>query len=188
MKIVYIFALIFFVLQNLASANGGIDSEEAELKFSIRDADSKRPKYELVFYRNGKKIARRVYQGGKTILSEGEIPDGRVVERYDSGKIKNIFIYKNGKKNGKAFAFYENGKLKKEATYLDDNPTGVTKIYYENGRLMVESKIVNSKNIYYKDYYENGQLKQEIYYKGNEIIRKTYGINGEIIRGDSYPK
>lgn len=175
MKKVCIFILIiFFILQNVASANCGIDSEEVELKFSIRDADSKNPKYELVFYKNGKKIAKRIYQEGEIILSEGEIPDGQVVERYDSGKIKNIFTYKNGKRNGKAFGFYESGKLKKEVIFLDDNPIGISKMYYENGNLMVESKIVDGKNIYYKEYYENGQLKQEVYYKGDEIIRKTY--------------
>lgn len=184
MKPVYTFVIILFILQNVASANG-IDHKEVELKFNIRDADSKNPRYELVFYRNGKKIAKRVYQKGEITLSEGEIPDGRVVESYDSGKIRNIFTYKNGKRNGIAFGFYESGKLKKEGSYLDDNPVGITKMYYENGNLMVESKIVDGKNIYYKDYYENGQLKQEVYYKGDEIIRRTYDIHGEIIQEQS---
>ena len=180
MNVAHFFTTILFFWQIVACSNF-IDSKEVELKFRTKYADSENPRYELIFYVNDKKIARRVYEKGRTILSEGEIPDGRVVERYDSGKIRNVFTYKNGKRNGKAFGFYESGKLKKEGTYLDDNPIGITRMYYENGNLMVESKIVDGKNIYYRDYHENGQLRQEIYYKGDEIIRKTYDIHGQII-------
>jgi len=96
-------------------------------------------------------------------------------------EIRNIFSYKSGKRNGKVFSFYENGRLKKEGTYSDDNPIGITKMYYENGNPKMESKIEDGKNLYYKEYYENGQLKQEVYYEGDEIRRKMYDISGQII-------
>jgi antitoxin component YwqK of YwqJK toxin-antitoxin module len=146
MKRIYVFVIILLVINSLAFANG-MNSKEIELTFNIRDANKSNPKYELLFYSNGEKIAKRVYQNGKTLVVEGKIPDGRVVERYSSGKVKNIFIYVDSKRNGKALSFYKSGKLKKESTYLDDNPIGITKMYYESGSLKVESKIADGKNI-----------------------------------------
>jgi len=100
MRIVSIIIVMLSVLQSLACANS-FDCSDVELKLHVINSDSKSPQYELVFYRCGKKVARRIYNEGKTILSEGKIPDGQVVERYEDGSIKNIFIYKNGKKMGK---------------------------------------------------------------------------------------
>jgi len=179
-RISFFTAILFFI--QILSCTGISASNEIEIKFNIQNQYSKNPRYELIFYSDGKEIAKRIFEKGKTILSVGEIPDGKVIEYYYGGNIKNIFSYNNGKLNGKAFSFYENGKLKKEGIYLDDNPIGITKMYYENGKLMVEFKIENNKNVYYKDYYENGQLKQEVYYKGDEIIRTMYDINGRIIK------
>ena len=175
MKSIPILTIILFLIQILACTKI-TESKEIEVKLNIQNQDSKDPRYELIFYVDGKEIAKRVFEKGKNIFSEGEIPDGQVVEKYDNGNIRNMFSYKNGKRNGKAFSFYESGRLKKEGVYLDGNPIGINKKYYENGNLMVESKIKDGRNIYYKEYYENGHLKQEVYYKGDEIIRKMYVI------------
>ena len=154
MKASYFFTTILTFIQILACTSISI-SKESELKLVINNQNSTIPRYELLFYTNGKEVAKRVYEKGKIILSEGEIPEGQVVEKYNTGNIRNIFSYKGGKRNGKAYSFYENGELKKEGIYLDDNPIGITKMYYENGNLMMESKIVGGKNIYHKDYYES---------------------------------
>jgi antitoxin component YwqK of YwqJK toxin-antitoxin module len=180
MKVIYSILIIFFVFQTAASANG-IDSKGIELKFYVRNAETKNPTYELSFFENGKEIAKRIFKGGKTILEEGQIPDGVVIERYDSGKPKNILVFKNGKRNGKAIAFYESGRLKKTVTFKDDNPVGESKMYYENGNVMMESKTEDGKQVFYRDYYPNGQLKQEVYYKGDEIVRRMYDIHGKVI-------
>ncbi len=167
-------------MRNVACSNG-VNPKEVNLELNIINPESKTPRYELVFYENGREIARRVFESGKTISSEGEIPDGTILEYYESGRLKNIFNYTNGKRNGKALSFYESGRLRATAFYHNDNPIGITKRYYENGNLMVESKIENGKQVYYKDYYENGQLKQEIYYKGDNIIRREYDVHGRIV-------
>jgi antitoxin component YwqK of YwqJK toxin-antitoxin module len=182
MKTIPFFTTIFLFFIQILSCTNIFESREVEVKFNIQDQYSKNPKYELIFSSGGEEIARRIFEKGKTILEEGEIPDGQVIEKYDSGNIRNIFSYKKGKRNGKAFSFYENGRLKKEGIYLEDNPIGITKMYYENGNLKVESKIKDGKNLYYKEYYENGQMKQEVYYKGDEIKRKMYDINGQILK------
>jgi antitoxin component YwqK of YwqJK toxin-antitoxin module len=135
---------------------------EVNLKLTIiKDTSSANPIYEVLFYENGEEIAKRVYQEGKTLVSEGRIPEGIAIERYPGGNIKNIITYKDQKRNGKAFGFYESGKLKIEACYRNDNPIGIGKRYYENGNLMAERKIIDSKEIYHREYDETGRLKEE---------------------------
>jgi antitoxin component YwqK of YwqJK toxin-antitoxin module len=180
MNLIYGFVIVISLLflPNTAYTNG-TNSEEIELRFYIRNPETTNPSYELLFFVSGKRIASRVFKEGKTISEEGEIPNGVVIERYDNGNTKNILIFKNGKRNGKAVGFYESGKLKKTVTFRNDNPVGETRMYYENGNLMMESRIENGKQVYYRDYYPNGQLKQEVYCKGDKIIRKMYDIDGQ---------
>jgi hypothetical protein len=89
----------------------------------IKDKATGRLVHNLVFKRGKEIIAKRIYSNGKTILSEGKIPDGMVVESYPNGKAKNIMFYMNGERNGPAISLYENGKLKGQTYYKDDNPT-----------------------------------------------------------------
>ena len=156
--------------------------KEVELKFKIINPESSNPKYELVFSSEGNEIAKRVYEKGKIVLSEGKIPDGPVIERYNNSKIRNIISYKNGERNGKVIGFYESGKLRAEGYYQNDNPTGIHKTYYENGNLMAESDLIDGKPKSHKEYYENGQLKEEVYYEGDKIIRYEYDIDGNLIK------
>lgn len=130
------------------------------------NSESKVNRRGIVYSKNGKMLAKRIFENGKTI-SVGEIPEGLILEKYEDGKIKNIFIHHDGKRNGPALGLYPSGNMKLEVIYKDDYPDGIGRRFFENGSLMVESKMVNRKNIYYKDYYENGQLKHEVYYKGN---------------------
>ena len=180
MNLIYSFVIVvaLLFLPNIAYTND-TDSEQVELRFCVRNPEATNPTYELLFFVKGKQIARRIFKEGKTIFQEGEIPNGVAIERYDSGKTKNILIFKNGKRNGKAVGFYESGKLKKTVTFRDDNPVGETKMYYENGNLMMESRVENGKQVFYRDCYPNGQLKQEVYYEGDEIVRKMHDIDGE---------
>ena len=53
--------------------------------------------YRLVYKRGEEVIAKRSYSNGKTILNEGEKPDGMVIENYPDGKVKNIMFLKKEK-------------------------------------------------------------------------------------------
>ena len=154
---------------------------EIEVKFNVSKKDTKFPEYELTFLSEDKVVARRVYKNGKIIISDGIIPDGQVVEKYENGETKNVFHYKDGKREGKATGYYENGKIKLEAMYKDDNPEGIVKTFYESGQLKTESKIIDRKKVFYKEYYKSGQLKEEIYYKNGEGISKKFDIDGKPI-------
>lgn len=153
--------------------------EEIEVRFNVLKKNTKFPEFELTFLSEDKVFARRVYKNGQTIISEGIIPDGQVVEKYENGNVKNVLHYKNGKREGKAIGYYQSGKIKIEAMYKDDNPVGLMRTFYENGQLKSESKILDGKKIYYQEYYKSGQLKEEVYYKNGEGISKTYDINGK---------
>lgn len=178
------------VLISLIAVNACIDQKEAqyakadeqvEVKFNVFNKNTKSPEYELTFYSGGKVIARRKYKNGRTLVSEGTIPDGQVVEKYENGNIKNAMYYRNGKREGKATGYYQSGKIKIEAMYKNDNPVGISRSFYENGQLKSESKIDDGKKIFYKEYYRNGQLKKKVYYKNGQGISKTYDINGKLI-------
>ena len=204
-----ILVIFFFVVANII----GCSNQSQGFKIHIaqtEDVVSKVPSYELVVYNNDKIIAKRVFQNGKTILAQGEIPkdfinattlkvikdrdtkgnhivgeiylqngriiaerhlknnqvksrgkipDGIIIDKYDNGSIRNIYVHQNGLKNGPALGFHENGQLKVEVYYIDGFPSGICKIYFENGNLMSESEFVNKKATFHKEYYENGKLR-----------------------------
>jgi antitoxin component YwqK of YwqJK toxin-antitoxin module len=180
-----IFSTIFFLILCACSENKGeslSNSNIVEVRYNVLNKEMKAPEYELTFFSMGKVIAKRVYQKGKVLVSEGNIPDGQVVEKYEDGKIKNIFNYKNGKLEGKATGYYKNGKIKIESCYENNNPVGLSKTYYEDGHLKSESEVKDGKLISYKEYYQTGQLKEEVRYRNGEGISKTYDIKGNEIK------
>jgi antitoxin component YwqK of YwqJK toxin-antitoxin module len=113
--------------------------------------------YDLIFKRGEKIIAKRKYSNGKTLLSEGNIPDGMVVENYPDGKVKNIMFYKNGERNGPALSLYKSGRIKSHADYKDGNVIGKGYYYFESGAIKTEWEIKDGKNLYHWEYTESGK-------------------------------
>lgn len=178
----FLLIIIFILMIGCVEQKDITVDGEIEAKFTILKSETKYPEYELIFLSEGKVIATRVYKKGQTIVSDGIIPEGQVVEKYKNGKIKNIIHYKNGKREGKALNFYQNGRIKIESTYINDNPVGITNTFYETGQLKSESKMIDGKKSLYKKYYENGKIKEEVSYKNGEGISKTYDANGNPIK------
>jgi antitoxin component YwqK of YwqJK toxin-antitoxin module len=56
----------------------------------------------------------------------------RVIEYFqsDEKKIKNIYNFKNGKKDGIQQEYYFNGKIYMEETYVNGLRDGICKLYY----------------------------------------------------------
>jgi antitoxin component YwqK of YwqJK toxin-antitoxin module len=146
------------------------------------ETESTSPSYEVIFSKNGEMIARGIIREGDILLSAGNLPDGVIIEKYEDGKVKNLIVTKHGRRNGPALGFYKSEKLKVEGVYKDDYPIGIGKIYYENGNLMADWEIVDGKEIWHKEYHENGQLKEEVLRKGNDVTRKEYDIHGQVLR------
>ena len=113
--------------------------------------------YYLVFKRGDATIAKRTYRNGKTILSEGKIPDGMVVENYSNGKTKKIIFYKDGERNGPAISLYESGRIQGHSYYKNDNPIGKGFYYFESGAIKTEFEIEDGKELYHYEYTESGK-------------------------------
>lgn len=136
----------------------------------IKDNSTGQMIYHLVFKHGEKVIAKRSYSNGKTILNEGEIPDGMVIENYPDGKAKNIMFYKNGKRNGPAISLYESGRIKGQTYYEDGNPTGKGYYYFENGALKTEFENKDGKNLYHYEYTESGKRGRYRTQDGKDVV------------------
>lgn len=92
-----------------------------------------------------------------------KIPHGKWTDFFENGKVKNIFHYENGYKNGIAKSYYEDGKIKAEYNYQDNMLFGSCKIYYPNGKLYEES-----------EYQEKSLRKYALIYNENGVLFKKY--------------
>lgn len=126
--------------------------------------------YHLVFKRGKVIIAKRSYGDGETILEEGKIPDGMIVENYKDGKVNNIMFFKNGKRNGPAIGLYETGRIKVQSFYKDGNPTGKGFYYFESGAIKAEWEIANGKELYHYEYTESGKKGRYSTEDGKDVV------------------
>ncbi|HAH32049.1 MAG TPA: hypothetical protein DCL44_07025 [Elusimicrobia bacterium] len=135
------------------------------------------------FYKDGRELAKRVYNESGNISSQtGAIPDG-AVKLYEKGKLRTVLIYKNGKANGMAKEYYPAGKIKAEQNWLDDKLDGSYRAYNEDGKINTEAYFKNGKrNGIAKLYYPNGTLLSEINYKDGKMegTYKDYSKKGVI--------
>jgi len=124
------------------------------------------------YRKDGKPNSEITYKSGKR--------NGETKTFYTDGSVEKIINYVNDVKEGVTKEFYyDNGKLKSEHTYADDKKEGKYKLYYDDGTLREEGRCENGNDIYRKEYYKNGQLK-EIRERGNrgwETI-ESYDSNG----------
>ena len=142
-----------------------------KVEFSkIKDEATGQMIYHLVYKSGEKVIAKRSYSNGKTILNEGEIPDGMVIENYPNGKVKNIMFFENGKRNGPAISLYESGRIKGQTYYKDDNPTGKGFYYFESGALKTEFENKGGKNLYHYEYTESGKRGRYRTQDGKDVV------------------
>jgi antitoxin component YwqK of YwqJK toxin-antitoxin module len=128
--------------------------------------------YHLVFKQGEVIIAKRSYRNGETILEEGKIPDGMVVENYKDGKVKNIIFYQNGKRNGPAISLYESGRIKTQSYYKDGMLEGKAYYFFESGAIKAESKIVHGKQLYHYEYTETGKRGRYRTSNGKDVVEQ----------------
>jgi hypothetical protein len=106
--------------------------------------------------------------------------NGKKNTYYPNGQIEYEWNYVNGGKHGIQKGWHENGQLSFEQNYTSDHMDGKQISWYDNGNLQSENnyKFITS-NIdrisdsigWQKDYYENGILKEEMFY--NETTYKS---------------
>lgn len=118
----------------------------------------------------------------RTLVTEGNIPDG-VVRMYDRpGQIIAEFSYRYNKEDGLAKLYYPDGHVKAEMTYVSGRKTGFGKMFYESGALMGDVDFGNEgieDPIDERGYYEDGKLKYEI--NRSKKILNLYDLNGKLL-------
>jgi|TARA_B110000196_G_scaffold179081_1_gene153568 antitoxin component YwqK of YwqJK toxin-antitoxin module len=87
---------------------------------------------------------------------------------YPNGSIKEILVYKNGKKEGMRETFHENGELFEKETYRNGNLEEIFEGFYDNGSLWWQGMAKNNlRDGFIKVFFENGQLKYIGQYENN---------------------
>jgi antitoxin component YwqK of YwqJK toxin-antitoxin module len=102
----------------------------------------------------------------------GEIPDGMVLEYYETGEIMLEKHYFNSQKNGQYKLFYPSGAVWKDGKFASDQMVRL-KTFAENGKLLADKIYAEIVSV------STGDL--EVFYKnGREIARWTHEKDGII--------
>ncbi|MBN2273197.1 MAG: hypothetical protein JXK95_02600 [Bacteroidales bacterium] len=114
------------------------------------------------------------------------------------GKIVSKELYVNDKKEGLSFYYYKNGLLKEKVEYKNNRRNGKATEYDMNGKIITiqqfsdgvltdRQKINRSdkselKQGFWQEYYDNGRVKKEMYYKDDVLNGqyKEYDENGNV--------
>jgi uncharacterized protein len=115
------------------------DTFKGTTKSKIIYLDEMKLQYNF-YYENGNKFAEINYLYGSI--------EGKQYRWYNTSELKNVEIFKNGKKNGKSLSYYINGNIEYESIYKENKLDGIHKYYNSIGNL--ESEIL------YKDGVKDG--------------------------------
>jgi antitoxin component YwqK of YwqJK toxin-antitoxin module len=140
-------------------------------------------------YKNGKKTGTSISYGAlypPHILIEANFKNGKKdgVEKkyYDSGKLEEINIYKEGLLHGDRLIFHENGVLYSETRFENGKQSPEGKAYSNKGKLTYESFIdQKTGQRVVRDYYKiTGNISEEEIYntKGECTYRKLFSEDG----------
>ncbi|MDR0232514.1 MAG: toxin-antitoxin system YwqK family antitoxin [Dysgonamonadaceae bacterium] len=109
--------------------------------------------------------------------------DGVWIEYRKSGKPEKSTTYKNGERNGEYKVFFTDGTVEKIENYVDGQREGISQeFFFDSGKLKAEYNYANNvKEGKYKMYYDDGTLREEGRCEDNrEIYRKEYYKNGKV--------
>lgn len=108
--------------------------------------------------------------------------DGKGIEYFENGQIKEEANFKLGQVDGKRTMYYTSGELWQELTFKDGKLEGLQKIYCKNGQLHGESTYKDGKEDGdWVVYYANGQVQEKGQYKDGKRVGewKFYDKNGQ---------
>ena len=109
---------------------------------------------------------------------------------YESGKLRTIGTYLNGKSIGEHKSFYEDGTLEGKVVYKNEGEDATHISYYKNGKIKEKREVKNGEYAgEMTAYYENGQLKSKHFYDLNGKSTgesKSYFENGKLSSISNY--
>ena len=122
---------------------------------------------------DGKIISAKIFLDGIVIgdgiVDEEGLKQGPWKEYHDSGELKAIGKYVDGKKIGEWKWYYKNGKIEQIGAYLkNEKPDGEWKWYYDDGKLLRDE--------FYAGGLENGLMTE--YSDSGTVIAKGEYIDG----------
>lgn len=182
---------------------------------------------EIINYKNGKRSGyslKYVYNnpdrpGKKTLISKelyiNDIKEGNSIYYFNTGELKEIIYYSNGKRQGYAKEYNKDGVVitlkqfkdnylisRERINRVDDQglKQGTYKTFFEDGSLKKEENYLdNQLHGYYREFDEKGALLQTFRYERGAIIeeideeaqdiidfRRTFDENGNIIFSGGY--
>jgi antitoxin component YwqK of YwqJK toxin-antitoxin module len=101
--------------------------------------------------------------------------DGKQLEYYNNGQVKEESETVNGRYNGVVLKYWENGRIKSKENYdLGEKGDGVHEAYNENGVLISFEKYLNKERIEYTTYNWDGKITGRSYKKGDSSIIEYY--------------
>jgi antitoxin component YwqK of YwqJK toxin-antitoxin module len=175
--VIFIFPILVLFAAELFAATISITAEAAK--------DSADSIFKIVFTENNKTIAKRFYQNGKTVLSEGTIPEkiDQIVEARGLHD-KNDFLQK--------IVFIKDGSIKGASIRQSDlsfkstgeQPDGIIVEFDEFNRMRSIKTQINGKcQGPAIGFHKNGEVKALFQYKDNypEGIIKRYYDNGKLM-------
>jgi antitoxin component YwqK of YwqJK toxin-antitoxin module len=124
---------------------------------------------------NGQVRVQGIYKNGER--------EGVWIEYRKNGKPEKSTTYKNGERNGEYKLFFTDGTVEKIENYLDGQREGTSKeFFFDSGKVKAEYDYTNNvKEGKYKMYYDDGTLREEGRCEGGkEIYRKEYYRNGKV--------
>ena len=154
---------VSFLLQNCATGNKNIVSTDKLVfaKVAVKETSTGQNIDNVKYIKGNKVIAYQRWSDNILVEKWGEIPDGPVMILHSSGSLASLITYKEQERNGVALGFFEGGTLETLVNYKMGVPEGKNMIYYPEGSIHVESKFVGGKEIYFKQYKENGEVEFE---------------------------
>jgi antitoxin component YwqK of YwqJK toxin-antitoxin module len=122
------------------------------------------------------------------IKEDSTLLNGVYFDIYQNGQVKFEMKCKNGTPDGLWKYYYEDGQLKNEGKWKDGKTDGLWKYYNEEGHLTMEIVQVDGNEMIRKNYHENGQLITEINRTVIPVTIKDWDKNGDLISCKCYDK
>jgi len=107
---------------------------------------------------------------------------------YESGAVREEWVFENQKLNGVSREYYEDGQIKVEGNFKDGKQQGVTKILYPSGQVMAEWNFKKGlREGAAREFHPTGELKiKGTFKKGKQQgLTETYYIGGAFLYNKS---
>jgi len=144
---------------------------------------------EVVYYFEGREIAKTTYDAQGNKKTEGIIPNGLVKEYYQNGNLMMKAVFIGDKVEGMLNSYYENGQLMTAWNFKDNKQDGLCLTYDKTGKLKEEGYYkAGKRNGLYRLYNANGTIKGEGIYEADRRngIERLYDENGKVLVENNY--